>query len=173
MDVPFIAQALGFVSFGLGISTFYQKDDRKLKVIMLIFNLNHLLHYFLLGSMTSALSAALSALRTGSAIYTSSKYVAAVFIVLGLGLGVKLADHWWDMWPIFGTVIGTYAVFLLQGIAMRVAFLLGGACWLINNILVGSIGGTLLETTLFTVNCMTIYRLLKDKKNSPCPTQAM
>ncbi len=173
MDVPFIAQALGFVSFGLGVSTFYQNDDRKLKIIMLIFNLNHLLHYFLLGSMTSALSAALSALRTGSAIYTSSKYVAAAFIVLGLGFGLKLADNWWDMWPIFGTVIGTYAVFMLQGIAMRVAFIVGAICWLINNIIVGSIGGTLLEMTLLTVNCTTIYRLLKDRKKSACPTQAM
>ncbi len=173
MDVPFIAQALGFVSFGLGVSTFYQKDDRKLKIIMLIFNLNHLLHYFLLGSMTSALSAALSALRTGSAIYTSSKYVAAVFIVLGLGLGLKLADNWWDMWPILGSAIGTYAVFMLQGIAMRVAFIIGAVCWLINNIIVGSIGGALLEMTLLTVNCTTIYRLLKDQKKSAHPTQAI
>lgn len=77
-----LAQALGLVSFALGISTFYQKDDRKLKIIMLIFNMNHLLHYLLLGSMTSALSAALSAARTGTSIYTSSRYVAAVFIVL-------------------------------------------------------------------------------------------
>ncbi len=173
MDIAFIAQALGFVSFALGVSTFYQKDDRKLKVIMLIFNLNHLLHYLLLGSMTSALSAALSALRTGSAIYTSSKYVAALFIVLGLGLGLILADNWWDMWPIFGTVIGTYAVFMLQGIAMRVAFIIGAVCWLINNIIVGSIGGTLLEMTLLTVNCTTIYRLLKDKKKNTCPTEAI
>ncbi|MEX3071616.1 YgjV family protein [Vibrio alginolyticus] len=173
LDISFVAQALGFVSFGLGVSTFYQKDDRRLKIIMLIFNLNHLLHFFLLGSMTSALSAALSALRTGSAIYTSSKYVAAIFIVLGLGLGLKLADNWWDMWPIFGSAIGTYAVFMLQGIAMRVAFIVGAVCWLINNIIVGSIGGTLLEMTLLTVNCMTIYRLLKDEKKRSCPTEVM
>lgn len=59
-----LAQALGFLSFGLGISTFYQKNDRHLKILMLVFNLNHLLHFLLLGSMLSALSALLSALRT-------------------------------------------------------------------------------------------------------------
>ncbi|KOE88391.1 permease [Vibrio alginolyticus] len=161
-----LAQALGFVSLALGISTFYQKDDRKLKIIMFIFNLNHLLHYFLLGSMLSVLSAFLSALRTAASIYTSSKYVAALFISISLGLGVYLAQHWWDLWPIVGTTIGTFAIFMLKGIAMRVAFLVGATCWLINNILVGSIGGTLLELTVMTMNSITIYRLVRDQRRS-------
>lgn len=161
-----LAQLLGFVSFGLGISTFYQKNDRRLKIIMLIFNLNHLLHFFLLGSMTSTLSAALSALRTGSSIYTSSKYIAIIFLVAGASLGFYIADNWWDLWPVFGTMIGTFAVFMLRGIPMRIAFLVGAGCWLTNNILVGSIGGTLLESTLIIVNSITIFRLLRDQKRT-------
>jgi hypothetical protein len=168
-----LAQALGLVSFALGISTFYQKDDRKLKIIMLIFNMNHLFHYLLLGSMTSALSAALSAARTGTSIYTSSRYVAAVFIVLGLSLGLSISNHWWDMWPIVGTVIGTFAVFMLRGIAMRIAFLVGGVCWLINNIIVGSIGGTMLEATLICVNLLTMYRLVRDEKKAAIPSEVI
>ncbi|PNH92853.1 YgjV family protein [Vibrio diazotrophicus] len=168
-----LAQALGLVSFVLGISTFYQKDDRKLKIIMLIFNMNHLLHYLLLGSMTSALSAALSAVRTGTSIYTSSRYVAAVFIVLGLSIGLSISNHWWDMWPIVGTVIGTFAVFMLRGIAMRIAFLVGGICWLINNIIVGSIGGTMLEATLICVNLLTMFRLVRDTKKAVIPSEVI
>ncbi|CAM3573819.1 Inner membrane protein YgjV [Vibrio aerogenes CECT 7868] len=161
-----VAQALGFVSYGLGISTFYQKNDRRLKIVMLIFNLNHLLHYLLLGSAVSALSAALSAIRTGSSIFTSSKYIAFFFMAVGFGFGVYLAEHWWDLWPVMGTMIGTFAVFCLQGIPMRIAFLTGAICWLTNNILVGSIGGTLLEATLICVNSLTIYRLLRDSKQN-------
>ncbi|PNH93395.1 YgjV family protein [Vibrio diazotrophicus] len=168
-----LAQALGLVSFVLGISTFYQKDDRKLKIIMLIFNMNHLLHYLLLGSMTSALSAALSAVRTGTSIYTSSRYVAAVFIVLSLSIGLSISNHWWDMWPIVGTVIGTFAVFMLRGIAMRIAFLVGGVCWLINNIIVGSIGGTMLEATLICVNLLTMFRLVRDTKKAVIPSEVI
>ncbi|EKO3587846.1 YgjV family protein [Vibrio metschnikovii] len=159
-----LAQALGLVSFGLGISTFYQKDDRRLKIIMLIFNLNHLLHFFLLGSMVSAFSAALSALRTGSSIYTSSKYVAMLFLIAGGVLGISIAEHWWDLWPVIGTMIGTFAIFMLRGVSMRIAFLIGACCWLTNNILIGSIGGTLLEMTVIIVNSVTIYRLLRDQK---------
>ncbi|ENI4488198.1 YgjV family protein [Vibrio fluvialis] len=161
-----LAQALGFVSFGLGISTFYQKNDRRLKIVMFVFNLNHLLHFILLGSAVSALSAALSAMRTASSIYTSSKYVAAIFLLAGAGLGLYTADHWWDLWPVIGSMIGTFAIFMLRGIQMRIAFLIGACCWLTNNILVGSIGGTLLELTVITVNSLTIFRMLREQKRA-------
>lgn len=163
MDTLVIGQILGFISLFLGVCTFYQKDDRKLKVLMVVFNLNHLVHYFLLGSMVSVLSAALSAIRTLTSIYVSSKRIAAIFIVISLGFGFYIMESQQDMWPILGTVIGTYSVFALKGIAMRVGFLLGALCWLTNNIIVGSIGGTLLEMTLINVNLMTTIRLIKDR----------
>ncbi|SMS01073.1 Inner membrane protein YgjV [Vibrio mangrovi] len=154
-----LAQALGLVSFALGLSTFYQKNDRRLKVLMLIFNLNHCIHYILLGSTVSALSTLLSAARTTTAIFVSSARVAAVFILISLASGLWMANHWWDLWSVMGTVIGTYAVFCLSGIKMRIGFLLGGMCWLINNIIVGSIGGMMLETSLLSMNLLTIYRI--------------
>ncbi len=90
--------------------------------------------------MLSALSALLSALRTTASIFTSSKWVAAIFILIGIVSGLGMAEHWWELWPIVGTVIGTYSLFVLSGIRMRIGFLAGATCWLINNILVGSIG---------------------------------
>lgn len=166
MDISMIAQGLGFISFALGISVFYQKNDKRLKILMLIFNLNHLLHFMLLGSMVSALSVLLSALRTGTAIFVSSKRIAAFFIVISLISGFYIADQWADIWPIMGAVIGTYSVFCLSGIAMRIGFLLGASCWLVNNIFVGSIGGTLLEMTVIMMNLITIYRLYRQQSMS-------
>lgn len=159
-----LAQALGFVSFALGISTFFQKNDRRLKIIMLIYNANHFVHFLLLGSLTSAASTALSAIRTASSIYTSSKYVCAVFILAGIALGGYLAEGPWDLLPILGACIGSYAVFMLEGIKMRLAFLAGAMCWCLNNYIVGSIGGFMLESTLICVNISTIYRLYRDNK---------
>lgn len=156
-----IAQAFGFLSLILGISTFYQRDDRRLKMVMLIFNLNHLLHYFLLGSIVSAFSALLSVFRTALSIKSSSKVVAFIFIGITVVTGMSLADELWQLWPVLGSAIGTYTLFVLKGIKMRIGFLLGGCCWLTNNILVGSIGGTLLEMTAITMNLITIYRLTK------------
>lgn len=161
IDLFSVGQALGFLSFGLGISTFYQKNDRQLKTLMFVFNINHLLHYLLLGSTVSAMAAGLSATRTLASIHTRSKLVAAVFIIVAGGFGYWIADGIEQLWSIIGTVIGTFSIFVLSGVAMRVGFLVGAACWLINNILVGSIGGTLLEATLIVTNLVTIYRLRK------------
>ncbi|ORT52264.1 permease [Vibrio sp. qd031] len=164
MNVEFTAQLFGLVSFGLGLSTFYQKDDRKLKVIMLLLNVNHLVHFLLLGSLLSAVGAALSALRTYCAIYTRSIWVAAIFIGVGVASGTALAENWYQLFPIAGTIIGTYSIFLLKGITLRIGFLLGSTCWLVNNLMVGSIGGSLLEISVIVMNITTIVRIYRDRQ---------
>ena len=147
------------LSFVLGILCFYQKDDQHLRIMMVVMNLNHALHFALLGATTACLSALLSVVRTGLSIKTRSRIVAYLFIAITLALGIYLAVVWYGLFPIMGTCIGTYALFCLSGIKMRLAFICGAICWLTNNILVGSIGGTLLEMTLLMVNCFTIWRL--------------
>ncbi len=147
------------LSFVLGILCFYQRSDQRLRIMMVVMNLNHALHFALLGAVTACLSALLAVVRTGLSIKTRSRAVAFIFIVITLVLGLTFADVWYDLFPIMGTCIGTYALYCLSGIKMRIAFLVGALCWLTNNIIVGSIGGTLLEATLLAVNCITMWRL--------------
>ena len=154
-----LAQAFGLLSFVLGILCFYQKNDQRLRIMMVVMNLNHALHFALLGAFTACLSALLSVVRTGLSIKTRSRTVAYIFIVITLAIGLYFADVWYDLFPIIGTCIGTYALYCLSGIKMRLAFLCGALCWLTNNIIVGSIGGTMLEATLLMVNSFTIWRL--------------
>ena len=156
-----IAQLLGFVSYFIGVSMFFQKDDRKLKILMLIFNTNHMVHFYLLGSMVSAATALLGVFRSGAAIYTSSRYVTAFFVALVLATGAVMVTDIWSVLPLAGMLIGTCSMFLLKGISLRLGFMCASAFWLANNVHVGSIGGTLLEITLMMVNSTTIYRLYK------------
>ncbi|WP_236983284.1 YgjV family protein [Marinagarivorans cellulosilyticus] len=155
----FWAQALGMLSFALGLFCFFQKDDARLKYVMLAVTLNNAVHFALLGATTSVIAALFSAVRTGASLYTSSKYVAYAFILGVLVFGAYAAQSWLDMLPVIGASIGTYALFCLNGIPMRVALLGGTLCWLINNVLIGSIGGSLLELSLLVVNLNTIRRL--------------
>lgn len=159
-----LAQALGFVSFALGIAAFYQKDDKKLKVVMVVFNINHMVHFFLLGAVTAGFSALLSAFRTALSVKFQSKLLAYFFIGCNIAVGFYLTEQWLDLLPIAGACIGTYALFCLEGIKMRLAFLAGALCWLSNNIVVGSIGGTLLEATLLSVNVITMLRLYRQQQ---------
>lgn len=153
------AQALGLLSFALGVYCFFQKDDKKFKYIMLTVNFNNALHFALLGAWTAVIASIFSVFRTWLAIKTSNRLVAYFFIAVIFSFGIYVSDTWVDMFPVVGACIGTYALFCLRHIKMRIAFLCGALCWLTNNILVGSIGGTLLELTLLAVNLNTIYRL--------------
>ncbi|MCF6146178.1 hypothetical protein PMAG_a4057 [Pseudoalteromonas mariniglutinosa NCIMB 1770] len=44
---------------------------------------------------------------------------------------------------------------------MRLVVFVGSCLWLINNVIVGSLGGILLETTVIIINSTTIYKLHK------------
>jgi len=158
-----LAQWFGIGSFIIGLVTFYQKDDRKLKWMMLALSGNHFIHFVLLGAPTAALSALLSGVRTGLSIKTQSARVAWLFIAFGIALGIWLAKSPLDMLPILGTSIGTFALFRLQGMQMRLAFLIGAGCWLVNNIIVQSVGGVLLEVSMILMNLLTIWRLQKEQ----------
>lgn len=164
VDVFSFTQLLGILSFIIGIAAFYQKDDKRLKVLVLVLNINHMVHYLLLGSVVSALSSLLSAIRTTTAIFVRNAHVAWGFVFASLIIGYVTSDHLWQLFPIFGTAIGSYAIFMLEGIKMRCWFFVGATCWLINNILIGSIGGVLLEITSISVNLITIIRLYKDQR---------
>jgi hypothetical protein len=153
------AQIVGLLCFVLGIICFYQKDDKRLKISMMLLNISQMLHFALLGAVTACLGAFLALIRTGISIKTASRRVAFGFIIFTFCWGVYLAQNYTDMLPIIGSCIGTYALFCLSGIKMRIAFLFGAACWLANNIIVGSIGTTLLELSLIIVNITTIIRL--------------
>jgi hypothetical protein len=172
MTTLYVAQVLGFISFGLGVLCFYQKDDKKLKIIMLVMQVNNVLHFGLLGAWTASVSSILSVARTGLALRTRSRPLAYLFILLSLVLGLFISDRWTDFFPIIGSCCGTYALFCLSGIKMRVAFTCGAMFWLINNLLVGSLGGILLESTLLIVNLNTIRRIYKSNKKQSLPDRA-
>ncbi|BFM13216.1 YgjV family protein [Simiduia litorea] len=156
-----VAQMLGLLSFALGIACFYQQQDLRLKQLMVLLNINNALHFFLLGGITACLSSLISALRNTLAIKFQSAWLATLFIAITLVLGLPLIHHPADWLPLLGSCIGSYAVFCCTGIKLRGIFLLGALCWLLNNIWLGSIGGTLLETMLLITNLRTIYLLRK------------
>lgn len=158
------AQLVGLLSFGLGVATFCQKSTHRLKVMMLIFNVTHLCHFLLMGAPVSALGAFISTLRTTASIYLSSIYLALGFMATNLLVGLWLATAWFDLFAVAGTMIGTFSMFMLTGTTMRFGFLAGSLCWLINNIIIGSLGGVLLEITLIGANLFTVYRLLQAKQ---------
>lgn len=154
------AQCFGYVAFALGVASFLQTDDRRFKLFMTGECVAYVVHFLMLGVPTAAASSLVSVARSVTSLYSRSAWFAAGFVALNIALGLALATTWWSWFPLLASCIGTLALFLLEGVRMRLAMLLGTLLWLTNNILSGSIGGTALELVIAVTNSFTIFRML-------------
>ncbi len=153
------AQNVGYLAFVLGVGSFLQTDDRRFKVFMTGECLAYVAHFALLGNPTAAASSLISTVRSLLSLQTRSPWVAAAVVVANLGFGLLVAEKASDWLPLLASCTGTLALFLLQGIPMRLLMLCGTTMWIANNVLAGSIGGTALEAVVAVVNVGTIVRL--------------
>lgn len=157
------AQCVGYVAFVLGVGSFLQTNDRRFKLFMTGECLAYMAHFALLGNPTAVASSAVSAIRSVLAIRTRSPWVAAAVVVANVALGMGIAQQPSDWLPLLASITGTLALFLLEGIPMRLLMLLGTSFWIANNIIVGSIGGTALEVVVAVVNTHTMVRMWRSQ----------
>lgn len=155
------AQLAGYAAFAFGMACFAQTDDRRFKILMALECAAYMLHFALLGQPTAVASTAVSLLRSLASLKARKPWVGVGFVLLSLAAGVWLYQGWVSLLPIAASCIGTTALFFLQGLRMRLLMLCGTLLWLVNNLLVGSIGGSLLEACLVASNVWTICRLWK------------
>jgi hypothetical protein len=160
------AQCAGYVAFVLGVASFLQKDDRRFKLFMAAECFAYIIHFALLGRPTAVASSTMSLLRSVLALHTRSKWVVLFIIAANLALGLSLATRPTDWLPLGASCIGTLALFLMEGVRMRVAMLCGTALWIVNNMIAGSVGGTALELVIAAVNVVTIRRMLRDARDA-------
>jgi hypothetical protein len=158
------AQCVGYVAFVLGVGSFLQKDDRRFKLFMAAECFAYVVHFTLLGNPTAVASSTMSVLRSLLALRTRSVWVAAAVIAANLALGSWLAKQPSDWLPLTASCLGTFALFLLKGVPMRLLMLCGTGCWVANNIIAGSIGGTALEVVVGIVNIVTIVRMVREER---------
>lgn len=154
-----IPQLAGWGAFLFGMASFLQTSDRRFKQWMALECAAYVVHFVLLAQWTASASAAVSLGRSLAAVHYPFKAVGVVFMVLSLLCGAWLYTSWISWLPITASVLGTFALYFLSGIAMRLVMLCGTVFWLLHNYLVGSAGGTVLEGILCLVNVLTIWRL--------------
>jgi hypothetical protein len=158
------AQCVGYVAFVLGVSSFLQRDDRRFKQYMAAECLAYIIHFSLLGNPTAVASSTMSLLRSVLALRTRSVWVASVIVAANLALGLSLAHRASDWLPLCASCMGTFALFLLQGVPMRLVMLCGTGLWIANNLVVGSIGGSALEIVIACVNIRTTWLMAREAR---------
>lgn len=154
-----LAQSVGFLAFSLGVLTFAQRDDQRLRVFLTVFCAVIGAHFLLLGSPSAAYAAWLSGVRSYVSVHTRHAAVMGGFLLLIWATAVPTITrpaHWL---AVVGATLGTWALYRERGIRMRAIILAATVCWLTHNIAVGSIGGALIESCFLLVNAHTMLRL--------------
>lgn len=156
-----VTQCVGYAAFLLGVSAFLQKNDRRLKALNGAESLVYAVHFALLGNMTACASTVVSGIRSLLAVKLRSPFLAAAIIIVNVALGFIFGRGCAGWLPVIASCAATLAILLMSGIKMRLVLLGCTLLWLVNNILSGSIGGTLLEAVIATINTATIAQMLK------------
>ncbi len=157
------AQLPGYLAFVLGVTAFLQRDDRRLKLYLVAEAAAYVVHFALLGNPTAASSASVSGVRTLLSVRFRSRRLAVAVMAAYLMLGAALSRTAAGWLPVVGSCLATWGMFTLAGIRMRILVLASTLLWLANDVLSGSVGGTVLEGFVATVSAYTIVRMVRER----------
>lgn len=161
-------QIVSLVALGFCIAGFASKQDDRLMVLLISANVAFALQFALFGSWTAAV---LSLLVIGR-IMLARRYLGSwpiMLLVLAVN-GVAAVLTWKspvDFFAITAATLGTVGMFMLRGIPLRLMLAGAGLSWMLNNLMIGSVGGTLAEAMVVITNFITIYRLTRMKRRYP------
>jgi len=163
-----LGQLFGLVALAFCIAGFANKNDDRLMVLLISANVAFALMFAFFESWTAAALTVLVIVR----IALARKYQGNWAILAGM-LAVNTLVAWatWrtatDVFPLAAAVLGTIGMFLLRGIPLRIVLGLAAFCWMLNNIVIGSVGGILAEAMVLVTNVITIYRLYRIRQKYP------
>lgn len=161
-------QFFGLVALVICLLAFSSKNDDRLLVLLISANVAFVLQFVFFSSWTAAALTVLVIVRIVLARrYAGSQWVMWVVLVANLMAAALTWRGWLDLLPLTAATLGTVAMFLLRGIPMRVVLGLAALSWMLNNLAIGSIGGTLAEGLIFVTNLITIARMARARKRYP------
>ncbi len=158
-----LGQSVGVLAMLVGVTAFSQKNDKRLRQLLTVFTLLIACHFALMGWWAATLSALVGTARNYASIYVRNTKVMLFFMGLLVLIAVLRMESWVNILAILGAAWGTWGVFKESGIRLRIFMFLGTISWLSHNLLVGSIGGSIIETIFLFVNGLTIWRLMQDR----------
>lgn len=160
----FVTQLIGFVSTGMVIASFQMKDTLKLMFIHALAALLFALHFFMLGSAVGAFSQILYALNIfllNDKKHSWASWQGWRHVVSGL-LIFSTALTWngpASLLPCAASVANTHANWSRNGKVIRLNRLcFASPCWIIYDILVGSVSGVACEAFSMCSVIVSLFR---------------
>ncbi|MGQ4879293.1 YgjV family protein [Billgrantia sp. LNSP4103-1] len=160
-----LGQAVSLVALALCIVGFASKRDDRLFVLLLFANVAFAAQFALFESWVAAGISALIVLRIALVRrYRRNRAIMLAMLAATLVVALLTWSGPRDIPALAAGLLGTYGMFMLHGIPMRIALAAAALCWVVSNVLAGSIGGTIAESLIFLTNVVTMLRLRRDAR---------
>lgn len=163
-----LGQLCGLIALAFCVAGFANRNDDRLMVLLISANVAFALMFAFFQSWTASALTVLVIVRI-----TLARKFQGNWPIMAVVLAVNLLVAWatWnsltDVFPLLAAVFGTVGMFMLRGIPLRIVLGLAALSWMLNNIVIGSVGGTLAEAMVLVTNIITIIRLYRLQKKYP------
>ena len=166
------AEIVGFIGLLCSIISFQQKNRKMVMLFQMIASALCCISLFLAGSVIGGVLDLISSVRTITfALFMASKKKWAasplwpiLFIVALTVTGIVTWKNAWSILPILGSVLSTVALWMKKASHIRAVSLFVGPCWMIYNLVEGTIAGAVNE--LFAMGSIVIGMLRHDRKKT-------
>ncbi|NSL56418.1 YgjV family protein [Uliginosibacterium aquaticum] len=162
-DVFSLPQLFGYATFVLGMVSFSRKQDHQFRKWLTLQNFVYAVHFILMGNVAATAGMLLSIARNLLSMRTRSLWVAGVLLAANFVLAFFVVKSAWNVFPLLAAAVATISMFRFSGLQLRYGMLGATLLWLVNNILMGSIGGTAMELMITAISCSTIWRLRREQ----------
>lgn len=154
------AQFAGLFALGFIIAAFSSRQDDRLLVYLIFANVAFGVQFGLFGQWVAVGMSVLIVVRIMLARrFPRNLRVMGLMLAVSLAVALVTWRHWFDLFPLLAALLGTLAMFLFRGIAMRILLAGVALSWLINALIIGSIGGAIAEALALGTNLFTLWRL--------------
>jgi hypothetical protein len=157
---------VGLLALGLSIAGFCVVSERLTKFLFALSSLAWGLQYYLLGVHTGFLVMLLTGVRQAVTIYSNVMgRRLRLALVFGFScVAIAIAVFTWQGWlasslPLFATLLGTWALFMMGNVGMRKATLVTNALWAVHGYLFNSWELCLTMVVITVANLYGLYRL--------------
>lgn len=164
-----LGQFIGLIAYLVVLWSFSRKKDDHFIYGQIVSSIFWVFHYGMLEKLAASATTGVHILRYGSAPFARKHqqwrlWIAIIVAFFYFACGLTFAKEFIDWMPIIASIIGSFAVAFLEGIRMRIVFLIVSCFWLSFNLASHSIGGSLTDISVLTINFITILRLRADKQ---------
>ena len=165
--MTFAAQAFGWLAALAGFAALALRDERRVRIGLIVHTVLYLVHFALLGLPVAVASNVVALLRlTLSLRYRSYGFV-VVLSLAALIPGLLYGTGFITVLPMLASLVLTFVLFRCRGLALRFGILAGSLLWLIHNAAVGSWGGMAVEIGLSLSTLVGICRTWRTTHDAP------